>query len=215
MAQGEGQVYSEPVSAAGKLHELGVREDVLQEAIQSGLQHAFACTRHDPPILPGILAWGKIMRHLRDRLVPGGWEMSNARNYATVIHPQGGFAVAVAAGDANTGRPDLTPSTRTEKGPATRDAVHQNQLTFADVSESFPRPKKEPGKQTWLLLHYADEEAEEIRAELSLPVHMGAQGHVTAWRERIILRPIPFTTNPPEEGEDGGDLDIAVKPRGT
>src|SRR5437762_1364435 len=106
MARAENQVFGEPVEAAGKLHELGVREDVLQEALQTGVQHAFACTRHDPPNLPGILAWGKTVRHLRDVLVPQGWEISNARNYATVIHPRSGLAIAVAAGDAHTGIPE-------------------------------------------------------------------------------------------------------------
>jgi hypothetical protein len=215
VAEAERQVYGDAVEVAGRLHDLGVSQSVLQEALQTGLRHAFACTRHDPPSLPGILAWGKTVRHLRDRLVPAGWEISNASNYATVIHPGGGFAIAVAAGNVHTGVGDANPSTRAEKGPATRSAVQENQLTFFDVRESFPPPRREPGKQTWLLLHYADEEAGEIRAELSLPADMTDDGYVADWRERIILEPVPFgQATLPREGGDSGEIDIEIEPRG-
>jgi hypothetical protein len=214
---GECQVHSDPVLAQGRLDELGLKEEVLREAVQTGLQHAFGCTLHDPPSLPGILAWGKTVRHLRDRLIPQGWTGSNARNYATVIHPKGNLAIAVAAGDSNTGRPEpLMPSTRAEKGPATRDAVRSNQLTFADVSEHFPPPKEIPGTQTWLLLHYADELAEEIRLELSLPADMTADGFVVRWRERIILTPVPFTPQPlSAPAEETEEIDIKIERRAT
>jgi hypothetical protein len=213
----ECRVHSEPVLARGRLDELGLYEEVLRDAVQNGLQHAFACTLHDPPSLPGILAWGKTVRHLRDRLIPQGWSGSNARNYATVIHPKGSLAIAVAAGDSNTGCLEpLMPSTRAEKGPATRDAVLSNQLTFADVSEHFPRPESVPGMQTWLLLHYADEVAEEVRLELSLPADMTADGFVVRWHERIILAPIPFTPQPlPAPEEETEEIDIKIERRAT
>lgn len=208
-------VHSDPAQVTGRLDALGVAAELLGNACQYGLFHAFQCTRHDPPMLPGVLAWGKTMRYLRDQLVPLGWTVSNARNYATVVHPHRGLAITVAAGDANTGLSDALPSTRHEKGPATRDAVRQNQLTFADVSESFPVPTKdELGSQTWLLLHFADEEREEIRMELSLPQDMTADGYVTTWRERILLPPLPFSPSP--EGprvEDEPEIDISVERR--
>jgi len=97
------RLHSE-IAAAGRLDELDVPEAILRNAVQSGLEHAFACTYHDPPSLPGIITWGKTVRHLRDALVTQGWKPDSTRNYATVVSPNEAVAIAVAAGDAATGR---------------------------------------------------------------------------------------------------------------
>lgn len=174
-----------------RLAALDLDEALLREAIDIGYQHAATCTSHDPPNLPGILAWAKPIRHLRDTLTPRGWGADDTRNYSTVVHPSGGFAVAVAAGTAATGRPDGRPTTRTPKGPATEEAVNRNQLSLAELSpSSFDSPPTQVElRQTWLLLHHADAGAEEIRLELSLPdVIVG--GYVTGWRERLVIEPL-------------------------
>jgi len=207
----EVKIYEGNVAAAGRLHDLGVDEGTLRQAVEYGLRHAFSCTKHDPPNLPGIIAWGKGIRSLRDRLVPLGWTADNSRNYATVVGPDGKIAIAVAAADAGTGHTDATPTTRSTKGPATKSAVHRNQLSFADVVEAFPRPQEtSEADQTWLLLHYVDEEAEEIRSELSLPVHMDGNGYVDSWSERIIIGPIPHIPEPLADAEAGEEIDVPV-----
>lgn len=178
-----------------RLAELGLTMDILRESLEEGWRVAADCTKHDPPNLPGIIVWGKTIRHLRDRLVPEGWRSSNTMNYATVISPDRITALGVAAGDECTGRLEMTPSTRSPKGPATRRALDGNQLTFSDYADHFPRPSRRLVKgvhrQTWLLLHYVDEEEGEVRLELSLPAEMDDQGRIVEWRERIILEPIP------------------------
>jgi hypothetical protein len=190
----EAKIHEGKVAAAGRLHDLGVDEETLREAVEYGLRHAFSCTKHDPPNLPGIIAWGKGIRSLRDRLVPLGWAPDNSRNYATVVSP--------------------APSTRSTKGPATKAAVDRNQLSFADVVDAFPKPQEtDEADQTWLLLHYVDEEAEEIRAELSLPVHMDGSGYVDTWLERIILEPIAHVPTPMEELDLGEEIDVPVERR--
>src|SRR6266508_4521445 len=210
----EAKVYEGKVAGAGRLRGLGVDEETLRQAVEYGLRHAFSCTKHDPPNLPGIIAWGKGIRSLRDRLVPLGWTTDNSRNYATVVSPDGKTALAVAAADAGTGRPKSTPSTRSTKGPATKAAVDRNQLSFADVVDAFPKPQEtEKADRTWLLLHYVDEEAEEIRAELSLPVHMDGNGYVDSWLERIILEPIPHIPTPVEDFDVGEEIDVPVERR--
>ncbi|HEX8075217.1 MAG TPA: hypothetical protein VF545_09575 [Thermoleophilaceae bacterium] len=199
----------------GRLSELGVAEDVLREAVQVGQHHASDCTAHDPRGLSGILVWGKTVRELRDRLVPLGWRSSDDRNYATVVNPVQTFAIAVAGGDVNTGRRGAEPSTRTDKGPATQDAVKLNrQLSFSDIDQSFPKFQPEgPGLQTWMLLHHADEDAQEIRVELSLPAGMTG-GLVTDWQERIVLSPVPFMPHAVEVAEpDDHAIDIRIDRR--
>ena len=199
----------------GRLDELDVPEDVLRDAVQIGQHLASDCTAHDPRGLAGIIAWGKTVRELRDRLVPLGWRSSDDRNYATVVNPAETFAIAVAGGDANTGRRDADPTTRTDKGPATEDAVKVNrQLSFADIDESFPKFQGEgPGLQTWMLLHHADDDAGEIRVELSLPAGMTG-GLVTEWQERIVLSPVPFSSSSVEISEpDVEEIDIKIDRR--
>lgn len=178
-----------------RLAELGLTADILRDSLEEGWRVAADCTKHDPPNLPGIIVWGKTIRHLRDRLVPAGWRSNNTMNYATVISPDKMTALGVAAGDECTGRDGLTPCTRSAKGPATRRALDVNQLTFSDYAHHFPRPSRRLvtglQRRTWLLLHYVDEDEGEIRLELSLPSEMDDQGRIVAWRERIALAPIP------------------------
>ncbi len=204
-------LFINPGEVPSRLHQLGLEENDLREALEFALRHSVECTSHDPPSVPGFLMWAKTSRALRDRLVPRGWKPSNARNYATVVSPSGTHAIAVAGGDVHTGIPLKTPSTRREKGPATRDAIEQNQLTFSDRDPTFPRAPAPSPSQTWLLVHCEDRSKDEVRLELSLPSAMTAEGVVTAWRERIILRPLRFgesTPSIPDDPADDPDVEI-------
>lgn len=212
----EARIYAKPPDRATRLFGLDVHEDVLRDAVQFGVGHVLECTFHDPASLSGILGWGKITRGLRDRLVPLGWTPERARNYETTVHPDGGWAIVVAGGDPFTGQPDRSPTTRSEKGPATKDAVSENQRSFADIDPSFPRPdvvKIAVARRTWFLLYFADTDQEEIRSELSLPEQMTHDNYVMTWRERIILEPIKIGIGPhpaADDALDNGDIDIDI-----
>ncbi len=109
----------------------------------------------------------------------------------------------------STGREE-TPTTRTEKGPATRDAIYGNlQYQLAEVDPQFPRVDKPLTIQTWILLYCIDDHLNEIRMELSLPSGMDHDGFVTSWRERIILPTEPFgaPSKSVDQPQDGGDQD--------
>lgn len=214
------KVVSGEQPATDRLTQLGLTPDILRESLEEGWRVAADCTKHDPPNLPGIIVWGKTIRHLRDRLVPAGWRSNNTMNYATVVSPDKSTAIGVAAGDECTGRTDLAPCTRSAKGPATRRALDGNQLTFADVAEHFPRPTRRlvlgVRRQTWLLLHFVDEEQGEIRLELSLPSEMDDQGRIVEWRERIVLEPIPRLPEalPGEStGDERTDVEVNIERR--
>lgn len=219
LMQREAVVYEEPVAVAGRLDALGIDQPTLVDSVKEGVAFVLACTRHDPLYLPGILGSGKIVRALRDRLIPRGWVYSNPRNYALTTDPGGSFAIAVAGGDASTGR-EQTPTTRTEKGPATRDAIYGNlQHQLAEVDPQFPRVDKSLTVQTWILLYFIDDhQLNEIRMELSLPSGMDRDGYVTSWRERIVLPAEPFGAVPvsvdkPKDGGDQDDVTVAVERR--
>lgn len=209
-------IHNTVPTVAGRLHTLEIPLAVLREAARVSTTYYLECNDNDPPSMGGISLWGKAVRTLRDQLIPLGWRRSNARNYATVVHPTGAFAIAVAGGDSNTGRTDgdVQPATRTEKGPATKEVIAQNQYAFADEDPSFPDTRLSASSMTWLLLLFVDEVAGETRCELSLPRSMTEEGLVVGWHERIVLPSVPIGVVPtfPERHEDE-DVDIDVRRR--
>lgn len=196
-----------------RLAELDLSADELREAIRTGYGHAAGCTNHDPRSLPGMMAWGKGTGYLRDLLKMRSWRPDSTSNYETVVHPTNSHAVALASGTAETGDADLTPRTKTPKGPATSRAVERNrQLSFAGQDPAFEdAPVADKHRETWLLLHYHDRKSDEIRVELSCPAEMSGK-QVTGWRERILLEPVPFSTDLEIDfdDEDDGDIDVDV-----
>lgn len=216
--QSEAVVYEEPVSVAGRLHALGIDQLTLVESVKEGAAFVLACTKHDALYLPGILGSGKIVRALRDRLIPRGWAYSNPRNYALTTEPGESFAIAVAGGDVSTGSEE-TPTTRSEKGPATRDAIYGNlQHQLSEIDPQFPRVDKPLTIQTWILLYFIDDHLNELRMELSLPSGMDHDGFVTSWRERIVLPAEPFgapskSVDKPKDDGDQGEVIVEVERR--
>ena len=170
-----------------RLHELDLQREDLLQAIHFGVTYAAECTQHDPSGAAGYLLWVKGTRKLRDILIPAGWDVSAEQNPPLTVHPSGLWAICVASGDACTGIPEQTPATRYDRGPATQRIVSINQLSFSALSPDWARPDSALVRQTWFLLHYRDDRADEVRVELSLPAEMAPDGYVRQWKERIIL----------------------------
>jgi hypothetical protein len=202
-----------------RLRQLGVDPDELLASLSTGYGHAAGCTDHDPRSLPGTLVWGKGIGHLRDLKRPHGWSAARHSNYETTVHPTGTHQIALAAGTSQTGVADgPPPRTRTPKGPATSRAVNRNrQLSLGHDNNVFAGPGidnlAEEDRATYLLLHYYDDEAGEVRAELSRPEAMEGK-HISAWRERIMLPTLPFAEDVElvdEEPVDEIDVDVRRK----
>jgi hypothetical protein len=207
----------EPVDVHARLTELGLDVESLTDVVSQGYYAFVSCSPNHPRLIPGIWAWGETVRALREYTLPKGWSRSDENNYAVVIDPPGEMAIAVATGDAATGIKDLVPTTKANKGPSTADAVQANHLQlllFGDLP--IPSAANDDGAEkdrlTWLLLvHRA---ASEVRCELSLPVTMGADGKVSAWKERILLPAIPLDGDRVEIAPpDQPDINIDVKRR--
>lgn len=201
--------------ATTRLYQLGLTRDDLLRPVTVGLSYSFECTTFAPPSFRGLIAWGKTVESLRLELAMRDWTPNNARNYATVVHPDGTHAIGIASGDSATGT-DLDPSTRSEKGTETKIAVQRNQLSFAEIDRFFPLPVSEATMQTWFLLYFADDETENIRLELSLPRYMSPEGRVTTWLERILFDPIEFDSinaSRPQDIKPTDEQDILVKKR--
>lgn len=203
-----------PLDVATALSPIGVTQELLANAVISGFQNAATCTANDPSNFAGVMFWARTTRQLRDELIPEkGWERGNDRNYATVVHPNGNIQIAVAAGDSAVGNPDMSPTTRTPKGTLTKEAILRNQMSFFFMESE--RADAVPTRRTWLLLHYVDEDAAEIRLELSLPSIMDDADFIVDWSRRIILAPIPVDHHPLEsqEDHDSDAYTVEVKPR--
>ncbi len=219
MQHATASIIYEPDEVDAALATMGLRQTNLREAAEYGMRQALQCTNHDPKNLPGIIAWGKSIRFLRDRLVPEGWKADGTSNYATVVKADKSLAIAAASGDAFTGRTgaNINPSTRSPKGPITLSRVSANQqLSFDDIALSFPPARRVAGMATWLLLFFWDEDKEEIRVELSLPEEMTESGFVSSWTRRIILPAVPLSGNAtaqPNQPEVGPDTEINIERR--
>jgi hypothetical protein len=207
-------VWFEPADVDAALARLGLSVSPLTEALLVGWVARASCTENDAPNFPGFVQWGRTLRALRERLVLLGWTRCDDGNFATSVSPDKQIAIAVASGNEDTGRRDAVPSTRSAKGPSTAAAVSINAGQLEMFPEVLPAPihDGDNSRVTWLVLFHAD--GKELRAELSLPVDMDAEGHIKLWRERIILpaQPLDAATVMPEP-DFGPNIEIEVKRR--
>ena len=165
----------------------GLTQAILVRAVEHGQDYATEFSSNDPPVSKGITVWGKVHRSLRDDVVPFGWSRKDKRGFASVLSPDGLMEVVVGAGDSNTGIRSAIPQLRCSKGVMTIEAVGNAQRSFAHVDSAW---SNHVPRQTWLLLYFYDDMADDLRAELSLPTSLGADGYVEDWEERIILSAI-------------------------
>lgn len=202
-----------------RLTQLGLEETRIADVVRRGYIAFISCTVNDPPLFPGFSAWARMVRGLREYLVPQDWERSDDNNYSLVVNPSGTIAIAVATGDEATGCRDATPTTKSSRGTCTIDAVTVNssQLSLFDfppLPSEVQAAKSGDKRLTWILLVHRS--TNEIRCELSLPRSMGDDSRFDSWQERIILGSIPIDSDmidvlpstPPQP-----DVTVAIKRR--
>jgi hypothetical protein len=180
-------------SDGSRLAELGLSVDIITRALRRADAETLTSTDLDPPIMEGLLRWGRTTRFLREELIGRGWSYDNPRNLARTIHPTGDFAIVVATGDERTALPDHEPGPKHSRGYATEQAIHANgQLSFEfGTLIHVTQAGQAAGLgalRTWLLLYYAGDSA--FQVELSLPEAIEG-GRITRWTERILLPAIP------------------------
>lgn len=208
-----------PAEVSHRLEALGIDRDTLIDVVRQGHHVFISASPNDPPLAPGFTAWARMVRALREHLLPKGWTRSDENNYSVVISPNGELVIAVATGDENTGDANGSPTTKSSKGPSTVEAVvtNQQQLTLA-FFPPIPAPARpiEAGKErmTWILLVHRG--VGEVRCELSLPMSMGTDGRIDAWRERILIGAIPTDPDTIDifpQPNDLPDISIDIKRR--
>jgi hypothetical protein len=184
-------VVHENAAAAKRLAELALTAADLISPLICADKEARVWTPLAPPMMAGLARWGKTNELLRSRLVERGWWYDNPKGLPRTISPTRDFAIVATTGDAVTGHPDGSPSTKYAKGIQTVRAVGRNiQLAF-DFSDLLLGETRwgvaDDGGElaTWLLLYHVT--PDQIHAELSLANGIDRRGHVSKWIERIIL----------------------------
>ncbi|HKT01308.1 MAG TPA: hypothetical protein VJT31_17420 [Rugosimonospora sp.] len=200
--------------AGDRLAELGLTVEILELAMRGADAEARTYTELDPPNMQGMARYSRTVRLLREQLLPRGWSYDNPRNLARTVSPDRRVALIATLGDAATGHPDISPSTRYEKGIATAEAITRN---FVQLSLPIELDDEDPleadgvaGTTTWVLLYHVTDT--EIRAELSLPDSM-VDGYIDTWLERVILPPVPLAPAPALPAPRASEATVAVLPR--
>ena len=203
------------------LEQLGIPAVAIPRALQRADAEAAAVSPLEPPTAEGTVRYNKLVRFVREELIPLGWVPDNTRNYCRTISPDGRTALVVSSGDEFTGVRQSVASVRQSvasnrypKGPTTEVAVKRNaeQLTL-DLGPEYSDPDFS-NATTWLLLHYVDDDG--IHAELCRPVDIAA-GKITDVLERILFPVIPRAGDAEidDHGDDDGDsgYDVPVTRR--
>lgn len=209
-------LHADPDAVRAALARLDLEEEILLTAARASYLAKANATANHPPMHAPFVAWSEAVRALRDGLVIRGWQRNNEKNWPRTIHPSGTIALTVATGNEATGRAADSPTTKAAKGPSTVDALEVNRglqfwLPGMEPAMTLNAGDEEESKTvTWLLLvHLA---ADEIRAELSLPLDVDRDGRVAVWRQRIMLRSIPLDSEPVEVSPPQlPDIDVTVR----
>ncbi|MFZ6772354.1 hypothetical protein ACO0LB_06505 [Undibacterium sp. SXout7W] len=203
------KIVHSPVEVSTRLAELGLKEELLLEALRQANLYCVRTTNHHPRLYRYIVMTAETIAALRDLLVPEGWQKLDEGHYELTLNPGGTVAIAVASGDDNVAHAERTPSNKSPKGRHTIAAVESNRQAdmFADLL-----PVKEVGaegaRDTWVLLHRVTKDG--IHSELSRPTEI-SDGMFALWSERILLGKIDLDGDPVQiTAPDQPDIDIFI-----
>jgi hypothetical protein len=180
----------EDATAEFRLKQLGLASDLLIQSVLVGEYYRDTCTDNDANCAPGMFAYSRTARKLRELLRPFGWERSDYQNRAIVLSPDRTMSISPESGDEGTGIASMFPNTKGPKGDATKKAVDPNQRSlFEGIYPTVAEVYEPTDTHSWFLLRRRTETA--VYIELSLPAKI-VDCRVEWWVERIILGRIPY-----------------------
>lgn len=203
MSQDHAGEYDEEVpgeeEVERRLAELGMPESSLfRDAVRVGHEAGQFVTPAYPITARGVIAFNMTVGSLRTSLAERRWRFDDRHGIAKAISPSGDVIVAVASGDAQTGRlRGDAAQTRRPRGPASVRLIRRNAQLELGLEVTVP-VVAEQGVMgpTWYLLYYFDLNAGEIRCELSLARGVRDDGTLIDWVERLVLYPIVLGDEP-------------------
>ena len=204
------KIVHAPADVATRLAELGLKEELLREALRQANLYRVRTTSHHPRLYRYQVMTAETIAALRDLLVPEGWQKLDEGQYELTVNPVGTMAIAVASGDDNVAQIERTPSNKSPKGRHTIAAVQSNHQTdmFADLLP-VKELDTEVTRNTWVLLHLVKKDG--IYSELSRPTEISDDGMIARWSERILLDQIELDGDPIQIAPpDQPDIDIFI-----
>lgn len=179
-------IVTDPVSVEQRLGELGLTPVILFDVVKHYARTVLGMTPDHPSWCTGIAPAGEAVFALRQLTRPLGWTREENRGFALTIHPKNILAVNIAKGDLNTGNPEHDPTSHSEKGVCTVEALADNQISF-DFMEKFAASDEADfvSRPTWYLLIRVTERF--VKFEFSLPIALSADNHISKWAERLIF----------------------------
>lgn len=202
------RIVHSAADVATRLNELGLKEELLREALRQANLYRVRTTNHHPRLYRYQVMTAETIAALRDLLVPEGWQKLDEGQYELTLNPSGTMAIAVASGDDNVAQVERTPSNKSPKGRHTIAAIESNRQAdmFADL---LPVKVVDTIRDTWVLLHRVTKDG--IHSELSRPTEISEDGMIAFWSERILLGKIELDGDPvPITAPDQPDIDILI-----
>lgn len=194
--------YLELSVVEGRLAELGLSMDVLEDAVWTGELYRSGCTANDPKAMPGFIAWGRAMRCLREHLLPLGWERRDISNLPLVVNRKLRIAIAVSSGDDATGNAYLVARTKNRKGKVAKAMVTSSYHQLSLFPNGSDVPLKQPeGFQIWYLLFFRKENM--AYYQLSLPKRMEEGKPIREWADTIFFPPLNL-----EDRKRGSNIEV-------
>ena len=195
----------------------------LCEAVRNGEMERNHRTRGGYPVnYAGQAAYAERVRYLHARLTEAGWARSDTDQQPAFTSACGGYRILTMAGDNETGRlGGAGPRTR-PKGPRTEAAVQRNEAILDRQVRLFPEDDDaptHPDPVTLFLVVKRDQEADRVRAELSIATQMTCHSAYVsyAWavRELLLDEPVgdsPGTSGPtPATDPETPDIDFDIE----
>lgn len=201
------QIIINESDVRNKLAELDLTLEQLRDVLRHISLTINSQTEDHPSWGPGITTASEAVFALRGRLRENGWFREEERGFALTVHPEQKLALNIAKGDEGTGDPESDVATVSDKGICTVQAISENQLS---LKLSLPPVDEAPRRPTWYLLYCRKSNG--IHAELSLPIGMSSEKHISLWRVRIVLPIVPEDSELGlTAGFDDRGFDISIK----
>ncbi len=184
------KIYLSTVEASNRLHDLGLTITQIRSIAEAMAAARASSTDNDPSSAPGLFAWIRGVRRMREVLLPEGWERENTDQVPTVANYDYGVRLTVMNTDNGTGIVESSPQPCSKKGVATERAAFSNQKVFSEIMETasntFPLVDAQDSSEIiqWYICVYSD--ADVTRVEVSCPVSLTG-GLFTSFEERIFV----------------------------
>jgi hypothetical protein len=189
----------EPTKVFSQSHDMAARlatyafppVSVFVRALSEGQFLRINTTSNDIPTVPGLNAWHRTSRVLRD--AGGDYDFIKIDNpIPGIIRKRDSAMIVVVSGNPGTGREDCeNPRTKNPRKHAWVNAIGK----YHDANLFTTAGVEDPMHNFWILLIHSNDSGE-LLAELSKPLGVDADNHISRYSERIIFGKINLGGQP-------------------